>query len=145
MLATFARYTVSSARWHNGSAVVRWKMRGYIDTPHGLKPDGFSVPRRGQRHASPKALPKPLYVPCRVVVSMQAHSAVWTATPADRQAFGDQHATARTSLAGERRIHCYYSPTGACCLEGEDDEERAPSGVSNRLGQMVILYHVGGL
>jgi hypothetical protein len=76
---------------------------------------------------------------------MQAHSAVWTAMPADRQAFGEQNATTRTRLAGERRIHCYDSPPGACCLEGEDDEERAPSRITNGLGQMVILDHVGGL
>jgi hypothetical protein len=65
--------------------------------------------------------------------------------PADRYAFGDQYAAARTGLAGERRIHCDDSPPGACRLEGEDDEERAPSRVSHRLGQLVMLDHGGGL
>src|SRR6185437_6951829 len=43
-----------------------------VDTPHGLKPDGFSVLWGGLRHLSLKALPKPLYILGGVVVSMQA-------------------------------------------------------------------------
>ena len=54
-----------------------------LDTPHGLKPDGCSVLRRSQRHASPKALPKPLYVLGGVMIAMQACSAVRARVPAD--------------------------------------------------------------
>lgn len=31
----------------------------YLDTPHRLKPDGFSVHRRSYRHHSPKGLLSP--------------------------------------------------------------------------------------
>ena len=62
----------------------RWRDVPYLDTPHGLKPDGFSVLRRGQRHASPKALPEPLYILRGVVVAMQAGSALRAGMPADR-------------------------------------------------------------
>jgi len=79
-------------------------MLQFIDTPHGLKPDGFSVLRRSQRHASPTALPKPLYVLGGVVVSVQAGSAVRASVPADGQTFLHHSATARTRLAGVGRI-----------------------------------------
>ncbi len=65
--------------------------------------------------------------------------------PANRQAFGDQNATARTSLARERRRHGYDSPTGACCLVGEDAQERRPPSILDTLGEMVIPEHVGRL
>ena len=56
----------------------------YLDTPRGLKPDGFSVLRRGYRHASPKALPEPFYIPGGIVVPVQAGATVWASMPADR-------------------------------------------------------------
>ena len=56
----------------------------FVDTPPGLKPHGCSVLRRSYRYASPKGLPGPLYVPCRVVVSMKTGSTVRAAMPADR-------------------------------------------------------------
>jgi len=54
-----------------------------VDTPRGLKPDGFSVLRGRYPSPSPKALPKPFYVLCSVMVSMQAYAALWTGVPAD--------------------------------------------------------------
>jgi len=53
-----------------------------IDTPPA-QAGGFSVLRRSLRHGSPKALPEPFYVPCRVVVPMEAHTALRAAMPAD--------------------------------------------------------------
>jgi aryl-alcohol dehydrogenase-like predicted oxidoreductase len=41
------------------------------DTPHGLKPGGFSVRPRRQPRESPKALPEPLDVSGRVLVSVR--------------------------------------------------------------------------
>ena len=49
------------------------------------------------------------------------------------------------SLRGIRGIDGDYPATGACCLVREGDEECAPSRVTDRLGQMVILHHVGRL
>jgi hypothetical protein len=106
---------------------------------------GVSVLRRGYRHASPKALPKPFYVLCRVVVSMQARSTRRAGMPADGQAFGDHDAAATTGLRGIGGIDGDDPATGACCLVRQDDEERAPSHVTDGLRQMVILHHVGGL
>ena len=92
------------AREYRKQFTVQRSISPKFDTPHGLKPDGFSVLRRSQRHASPKGLPGPLYILGSVVVSMQAGSAVWTRVPADGQALRDDDATARTRLAGVRRI-----------------------------------------
>ena len=39
----------------------------------------------------------------------------------------------------------YDLSTGACCLVGEDAQERAPSGILDALGKMVVLEHVGRL
>lgn len=54
-----------------------------IDTPLGLKPQGFSVLRGSLRSLSLKALPKPLYVLRGVVIAMQAGSTVRATMPAD--------------------------------------------------------------
>jgi putative transposase len=54
-----------------------------LDTPPH-KCGRFSVLRRSLRHASPKGLPGPLYVLCRVVVPMQTHSTVRATVPTDR-------------------------------------------------------------
>ena len=50
-----------------------------------IQPDGFSVPisRRREPRESPKALPAPLNILGGVVVSMQAHAALWAGVPAD--------------------------------------------------------------
>ena len=105
----------------------------------------FSVLRRGQRHASLKALPKPLYILGGVMVSMQARTTVWARMPADGQALLDDNATARTRLARVGGRHRYDPPTGACCLVGEDAQERRPSRIADAFGEMVILDHVGRL
>jgi hypothetical protein len=61
-----------------------WRaVSAHIDTPHRLKPDGFSVLRRGQRRASPKALPKPFYILGGVVIAVQARAAAGATVPAD--------------------------------------------------------------
>jgi hypothetical protein len=57
-------------------------MRSLVDTPRH-KCGRFSVLRRDLRHGSPKALPEPLYIPCRVVVPMQARAALRAGVPAD--------------------------------------------------------------
>src|SRR5262249_16872890 len=76
-----------------------------IDTPHGLKPDGCSVLRRGQRHASPKPLPAALSILGGVVVPVQARPTVRAGVPAEGQPLLDQHAAARARLAGGGRRH----------------------------------------
>ena len=61
-------------------------MEGLADTPHGLKPDGFSVHRPRQRRDSPKALSAPLDISCRVLVAVQHETAVPTDMRANGQA-----------------------------------------------------------
>jgi hypothetical protein len=71
-----------------------------FDTPHGLKPGGFSVLWGCLRHLSPTALPEPFSLLGGVVVPMETGSAVRAAMQADGRAFGDHDTTARTDLAG---------------------------------------------
>ena len=47
----------------------------YADTPPGLKPHGFSVHPRSLRHGSPKALPAPLDILRRVLISIEDEAA----------------------------------------------------------------------
>ncbi len=72
----FSRYhqVFNRASWSLYRA--SWSLYKVIDTPRGLKPHGFSVLRRGQRHASPKGLPGPLYVSGSVMVAVQTRPAV---------------------------------------------------------------------
>ena len=65
--------------------------------------------------------------------------------PADRYAFRDQQATARTLLAGERRIDRYHFTPGPYCLGVKDAQELRPARVLDALGEMVILDHIGRL
>src|SRR5262245_32618055 len=76
---------------------------------------------------------------------MEARAAVRACVPTDRQAFVDHDPTATTGLRGIRWIDSNDPATGACCLVPQDDEESAPSRVSNGLRQMVILHHIDGL
>jgi hypothetical protein len=91
------------------------------------------------------ALPEPLYVLGRVMVPMEACPTDRAGMPADGQAFGDQRATARTSLAGECRTDRHHPPTGACCLESEDAQERRPPCIADALGEMVVSEHIADL
>ena len=129
----------------NQQRLLRLKIKPSIDTPPGLKPDGFSVLRGQYASPSPKALPEPFYVLRGVVVAMEARSAVRAGMPADGQALLNHNATARTGLAGVGRRHGYDSLPGACCLESEDAQERAPARIMDALGEMVVLEHVGRL
>jgi hypothetical protein len=79
------------------------------------------------------------------MVAMQAHAALLTGMPADGQAFRDHRTTARAHLAGERRINCNHSSTGACCLVAEDGQECRPSRIGNTLGEVVALDHAADL
>ena len=76
---------------------------------------------------------------------MQARTTVWARMPADGQALLDDNATARTRLARVGGRHRYDPPTGACCLVGEDTQERRPARVLDRLGKVVIPEQVGRL
>jgi hypothetical protein len=38
-----------------------------------------------------------------------------------------------------------HSPTGACCLEGENDQELGPSCIADAFGEMVVLEQIGRL
>ena len=97
---------------------------GFLTLPMA-KARGFSVLRRGQRHASPTALTEPFYVLRRVVVPMQGSAAVRAAMPADRETLLDQHSAAATDLRGVRGMDGNDFPTGACCLVGKNGQERA--------------------
>src|SRR5262249_4617944 len=80
-----------------------------------------------------------------IVVPMQTRATVWAGMPADGQAFLDQHTTARARLARVGRRHSYDSPTGPCCLVGEDAHEATPPGIADALGEVMVLDHVGRL
>src|SRR5260221_498972 len=105
------------------------------DTPHGLKPGGFSVHHPRHRRDSPKALSAPLDVSGRVLIAVQDQSAVRTDMGAHREALLDTLPTAATVLRGIRRMDCFHSLAGPCCLAGEDGQEVAPSGVLNAFVQ----------
>ena len=126
--------------------VRRRERKEDIDTPHGLKPNGFSVLRRGLRHASPKALPKPLYVLCRVVVPMQTCAALRAEMPADGQALLRPRTPQpeQVCLVNAGLTATTLRPAHAA-LKRQDDEECSPSRVTDALGQVVILHHIGGL
>jgi hypothetical protein len=62
--------------------------------------------------------------------------------PADRQAFRDDDATARTSLAGERGIHRNHSLPSIRSFESEDGHERTPPRILDGLSEMMVLDHV---
>jgi hypothetical protein len=74
---------------------------------------------------------------------MEAGPTLRAGVPANRYAFVDHNPTARTGLAGERRVYRYYSLPGARSLESEDDKKRAPARITDALGRVVILHHVG--
>src|SRR5262249_55538153 len=79
------------------------------------------------------------------MVPVQARPTLWARVPADRQAFLNHCATARTDLARKRRIDRYDSPTGACCPVGEDSQERRPPRILDALGEVVVSHHVADL
>jgi hypothetical protein len=65
--------------------------------------------------------------------------------PANGQAFLDYDATARADLAGVGRGHGYSSLPSICSFESEDGAELTPARVTDGLGEMVVLHHVGNL
>src|SRR5258707_1996941 len=105
------------------------------DTPHGLQPGGFSVHHPRQRRDSPKALSAPLDVSGRVLIAVQHQSAVCTDMGAHREALLDTLPTAATVLRGIRRMDCFHSLAGPCCLAGQDGQEVAPAGALNAFVQ----------
>src|SRR5262249_55832142 len=105
------------------------------DTRLGLKPRRFSDSARPNGPPwHPKAvsrpilrLPRPQHVRGRGVVPVQACAALRAALPPDGNAPLDDHATAATRLAGERGVDRLHSLPGACSLESEDGQNRAPA------------------
>src|SRR5262249_5522523 len=94
--------------WRCAWSMGRSTRRDETPEPLTLPPaeaGGFSVLRRGQRHASPKALTEPLSILRRVVIAVEACPTVRAYRPANGQAFGDDDAAARTCLAGMGRRH----------------------------------------
>ncbi len=63
----------------------------------------------------------------------------------DTEAFLDVRATPATDLAGVVWGHRDHSLTGACCLVVEYGTELCPPSITNGLGEMMILHHVGHL
>src|SRR5215469_9771880 len=78
---------------------------------------------------------------------MQARPTGGAGAPPYGEALVDQLAAlgASTSLARIGRRHGDYPLPGTCCLANEDGQERAPPGVCNGLGQMVVPEHIGRL
>src|SRR3954447_6752044 len=62
-----------------------------------------------------------------------------------RQTFLYYFPTLVTLLTGETWVHSYDLMTGACSLDLKDIEKRAPRGVENALGQLMVFHHVGDL
>src|SRR5258707_9512252 len=90
------------------------------DTPHGLKPDGFSVHRPSQRRDSPKALSAPLDVSGCVLIAVHNQPTVGADMGTHAEALVYAFPTAATVLTGVRWIDRFHSLPGACCLESED-------------------------
>src|SRR5690348_14807154 len=92
-------------------------------------------------------LPQPEDIQRGVVVPMETRPTLRAGMPADGQAHGqalrDDDTAARTCLAGERGIDRLHSLPGARSLESEDSEKRAPPGIKNALGQVVVSHQVG--
>ena len=63
----------------------------------------------------------------------------------NRKTFLNQFPTLGTFLCGISGIHSDHLMTSSCSLFFKDIEERAPRGIENALGQMVVLDHVGDL
>src|SRR5262245_45010450 len=103
------------------------------DTPQGLTPHGFSVQRRSHRRESPQVLSAPEDVAGRVLIAVQHQPAVGTDLGPHTAALFAACPTAGTLLRRRRRIDRCHSLPGACCLENEDGQEVAPSGVVNTL------------
>jgi hypothetical protein len=63
--------------------------------------------------------------------------------PADRQPLLHHHAAAGTGLTRGDRVHRDDPLPGAYWLESEDAHDCVPSGVLDRLGELVMLEQVG--
>jgi len=61
---------------------------------------------------------------------------------AHRQRFLDDLSTLVTFLAGEARVHSNHLMSSVLSFGSEDSEKRAPTGVHDTFGEMVILHHV---
>src|SRR5260221_13041065 len=79
------------------------------DTPHGLKPGGFSVHHPRQRRDSPKALSAPLDISGHVLIAVQYQSAGRTDMGAHPEALLDTRPPAATVLRGLGRADSYHS------------------------------------
>src|SRR5258708_31902276 len=101
------------------------------DTPHGLKPDGFSVHCPRQRRDSPQALSAPLNVSGRILIAVHHQPTVGADMGPHAETLVDAFPTAATVLTGVRWIDRFHSLAGACCRESEARQEVAPSGVVN--------------
>ncbi len=99
-----------------------------------------------------KALPEPTVfcpqaqdVERGVMIPVEACPAFRALVPPNGQAFPHQHAAARTGLRGERRRHGYGSLPSVCCFGCEEGAELAPASITDALGEVVVLHHVGRL
>jgi amphi-Trp domain-containing protein len=62
-----------------------------------------------------------------------------------RQTFLDPHPTAATVLGGIGGWHGDDATASVCCFAFEDGPELCPAGITDALGQVVVLDHVGHL
>jgi hypothetical protein len=63
--------------------------------------------------------------------------------PPHGETFLDDHAAARTGLAGVGRRYGYHSLPGTHCLESEEAQESTPARVTDALGEMMVPEQVG--
>src|SRR5258708_3708857 len=110
-----------------------------------LKARGFSVHPRRHPRESPKGLPGPLDVPCRVLITVQHQSTGGAAMGAHAEAFRHARPTAATVLTGICRRNREHLTPGPCCLGFKDGTKRGPARIADALGQVVIPYHVADL
>src|SRR5712691_4464617 len=93
--------------------------RHETDTPHGLKPDGFSVHRVRQRQDSPQALSAPVNVSGRILIAVHNQPTVGADVGTHAETLVYAFPTAATVLTGVRWIDRFHSLAGACCLESK--------------------------
>ncbi len=62
-----------------------------------------------------------------------------------RERFLHNLATFEALLRGEARVHSYHCVPSSLSLFTQDVEKRAPGGIHNALGKMMVLHHSGNL
>src|SRR5262249_22876682 len=98
-----------------------------LDTPHGLKPDGFSLHHGGGTHRSTTGLPRPEDGLGRGLVAVQYQPTRRADLRTYREGLLHARSAATALLDGKGGFHQQHLLTGARCLVGKGGTERCPA------------------